>query len=54
VNLPAAGAPSAPDPAGELAAFPRPLTGFKGPTSKGKRRRGKGSVKGNPRPGLGK
>ena len=27
---------SAPDPAGELSALPRPLAGFEGPTSKGR------------------
>jgi len=31
---------SAPDPAGQLTALPRPLAGFKGPTSKGWGRRG--------------
>jgi len=36
---------SAPDPAGELTALPGPLTGFKGPTSKG--REGRTGGKGN-------
>jgi len=39
---------SAPDPAGELTVLPRPIAGFKGPTSKGRGRRGKGMGKGDP------
>ena len=33
---------SAADPLGELTAHPRPLAGFKGPTSKGRGREGRG------------
>ena len=57
------GCGSAPVPAGELTALPRPLAGFKGPTSKGKGGEGKGEeerkgkgygVKGRGREGEGR
>jgi len=37
---------SAPDPAGELTAFPRPLAGFKGSYFKGRGAKGKGRTEG--------
>ena len=53
---------SAPDPAGELTALPRPLAGFKGPTSKvrggeakgGEGRRGEGKGREGTRGGDGR
>jgi len=44
---------SAPDPAGQLTALPRPLAGFKGPTSKGWGAEGMGSEEGTGGEGRG-